>query len=137
MRLIDCNLRSLMALLYYIYYKESRSFQRRSNILFVLFQLIVFIAMPLSIIHSFISLKPYFEKNGILILFILIAVMSIYDYLYYFRPTKRKQIIAKFTGKYEFIDESTTLAFNLVLMLPVMISAFISVILMADKLPWQ
>lgn len=70
-------------------------------------------------------------------LFTLIAVMYIYNYLYYFRPTKRKQIISKFTGKYEFIDESTTLAFNLILMLPVMISLFIIVILSVDRLPWQ
>jgi len=101
-----------MALLYYLYYKESKSFPRRSDILFVFFQLIVFIAMPFSIINSFVPLELYFEKNGMLIMFTIAILTSIYDYINYFRPTKRKQIIAKFTGKYQFIDESTTLAYN-------------------------
>jgi len=126
-----------MDLLYYLYYKESIIFPRRSDILFVVFQLVVFIIMPLSIINSFISLQSYFEKNGLLIIFTIAILTLIYDYINYFRPPKRKQIIAKFTGKYQFIDESTTLAYNLFLMLPLMVSLFIIIILTVDKLPWQ
>lgn len=126
-----------MGLLYYIYYKESINFRRRSDILFLIFQILVFIAMPLSITNWLIGADYVIEKNDTLLLLILGVLLFVYDYIYYFRSTKRKEILAKFTGKHEFIDQNTTLAYMLFFMSPLMVSMFICVVLNIKTLPWQ
>jgi hypothetical protein len=126
-----------MELLYYIYYKESRNFRRRSDIMFVIFQMFVFIAMPLSIINWLILSDYVIEKNDMLLLILLGVLLFVYDYIYYFRPTKRKEILVKFADKYEFIEQSTTLAYMLFFMSPLMVSMFICVVLNVKTLPWQ
>lgn len=126
-----------MELLYYIYYKESRNFRRRSDILFVIFQMFVFIAMPLSIINWLILSDYVIEKNDMLLLILLGILLFVYDYIYYFRQTKRKEILVKFADKYEFIEQSTTLAYMLFFMSPLMVSMFICVVLNVKTLPWQ
>lgn len=126
-----------MELLYYIYYQESRNFRRRSDILFVIFQILVFIAMPLSITNLLIAVDYVIEKNDIILLIILGVLLFIYDYIQYFRSTKKKEILLKFNGKYEFIEQSTTLAYMLFFMLPLMVSMFICVVLNVETLPWQ
>lgn len=126
-----------MELLYYIYYKESRNFRRRSDILFVMFQMLFFAVLPLSIINWFITLGWTIEKNDIVILAILGILLYICDYILYFRPSKRKEILKKYSGRYEFIDQSATLAYLLFFMLPLMLSIFICALLNVAHLPWQ
>jgi hypothetical protein len=99
--------------------------------------MVVFIAMPLSIINWFIAIDYVIGKNDMILLIILGALLFVYDYIYYFRLTKRKEILLKFTGKYEFIEQSTTLAYMLFFMLPLMVSMFICVVLNVKTLPWQ
>lgn len=94
--------------------------------------------MPLSIINWLIPFDLSIEKDiKVLTIIIISCLLFIFDYIYYFRSTKRSEILSMYTGKYEFIDQSTTLAYLLFFMLPLMLSMFICVVLNVDRLPWQ
>lgn len=125
-----------MELLYYIYYKASRKFRRKSVLLFSVLQLLLFYFLPISIINSWFPEIGWNIEDTIPLIVVTILVL-IFDYIYYFRPSKTKAIIKKYEGRHQLIEENTDLAFTLFFMGPYVVSLFIIVVLNAKKLPWQ
>lgn len=126
-----------MGLLYYIYYKASRKFRRKSVLLFSALQILLFYFLPISIINSLFP-ELGWDIEAIIPLTIIVAILLlIFDYIYYFRPSKTKAIIKKYAGRHQLIEENTDLAFALFFMAPYVVSLFIIVVLNAKTLPWQ
>lgn len=69
---------------------------------------------------------------------IIVAILLlIFDYIYYFRPSKTKAIIKKYEGRHQLTEENIDLAYVLFFIGPYVVSIFIIVLLNVKTLPWQ
>jgi hypothetical protein len=98
---------------------------------------VIFCFVPSSIINAFFpNLNWSTDEQGYVTFIIAIAIL-IFDYIYYFRNYKTKEIIAKYSGRYKLIEESPRLAFLLFFILPLALSMFIFAFLSIKYPPFK
>ena len=94
-----------MSLLFYMAYRATNNYDYRGKLMVVLIQFLWIVLLPLLVIQKYNGQKYLF--------FLLIGfiVIHIFNYIYYFRKVKEKEILKKYTYKYPMIENHPLISF--------------------------
>ena len=94
-----------MSLLFYMAYRATNNYDYRGKLMVVLIQFLWIVFLPLLII------KKYNGQKNLFLLLIGFIVILIFNYVYYFREVKQKEILKKYTYKYPMIENHPLISF--------------------------
>lgn len=131
----------MMSLIYYILLRCATNdikFSIHKPLFFIYLQMMFFVIMPIQILTdlqkknviNWFSYDSFFGDYKFIPLIITIIFLIIYDYFNYFKSEKEKEILTKYTYKYDLIDNHPIMFFLLFFcFLPLLLIAFLVIFL--------